>query len=101
MALIQWASERNIKWNRQNIQFKLSKIAFMGAIYSEDGVSPDPGKVRAVIEMPILTDKPSVVHFCGLVNYLSNFCPNLSTVIKPLYDLSKKDQEFLWSSESI
>ncbi len=33
-----------------------------------------------------------------MVNYLSTFCPNLSTVIKPLYDLTKSDQPYIWSS---
>ena len=37
------------------------------------------------------------MRFCGMVNYLNTFCPNLSQVIKPLFDLTKQDREFIWS----
>ncbi len=98
LALMHRAVEKNIKWNGPKTQFKLPKINFMGAIYSEAGVLPDTGKMKAIREMPIPDDKKAVTRFCGMANYLSNFCPNLSQVIKPLYDLSRINQEFIWSS---
>ena len=34
--------------------------------------------------------------FAGVVNYLSMFCPNLQSLSKPTYDLSRKGRPFIW-----
>ena len=97
LALMGRAREKNLKFNPQKIQFKLSKISFMGHVISDLGVKPDPRKVKAISDMPPPTDKQGVMRFCGMVNYLKTFCPNLSQVIKPLFDLTKQDREFIWA----
>ena len=58
LALMERAREKNLKFNPQKIQFKLSKISFMGHVISDLGVKPDPSKVKAAIsDMPPPTDK--------------------------------------------
>lgn len=59
----------------------------MGHVISEQGVEPDPSMVKAITDMPGPVEKQGVMRFCGMVNYLNTFCPNLSHVIKPLFDL--------------
>jgi hypothetical protein len=97
LALMQRSSERNLKWNTKKIQFKLSKVTFMGNTFSEDGVTPDPNKVKAITAMPTPSDKAGVMRFCGMVNYLSSFCPNLAQVTRPLNDLTRQNSVFVWS----
>ena len=97
LALMKRAREKNLKFNPKKVQFKLQKITFMGHVISERGVEPDPSKVKAITDMPPPTDKQGVKRFCGMVNYLSSFCPNLSGVIKSLFDLTKQNHEFIWS----
>ena len=91
------AQERNLKFKLQKIQFKLPKITFMGHVISDQGVEPDPSKVKAINDMPAPVDKQGVMRFCGMVNYLNTFCPHLSQTIRPLFELTKKDHEFIWS----
>ena len=45
----------------------------MGHVISEKGISPDPSKVEAVVNMLIPSDVESVHRFCGFVQYLSRF----------------------------
>ena len=97
MALMQRVAERNLKLNPRKVQFKLQNITFMGSVISEDGLHPDPLKIKAIVDMPTPEDKNAVMRFCGMANYLNSFCPNLSTVIKPLYDLTRNEQPFIWS----
>ena len=68
----------------------------MGHVFSERGIEPDPNKVRAISDMPVPTDKRAVMRFCGMANYLSHFCPHLSATFKPVFDLTKQDQNFNW-----
>ena len=42
-------------------------------------------------------DKASLLRFIGMVNFLSPYCANLSTTIRPLTELTKDGMAFLWS----
>ena len=37
--------------------------------------------------------------FCGMVNFLSSFLPNLRLLI-PIYNLQKKSKKFKWTQEA-
>ena len=96
-APMKCAQERNLKFNLQKIQFKLPKITFMGHVISDQGVEPDPNKVKAINDMLAPVDKQGVIRFCVMVNYLNTFCPHLSQKIKPLFELITRAHEFIWS----
>ena len=38
--------------------------------------------------------------FCGMVNFLSSFLPNLRRLLIPVYDLQKKSKKFKWTEEA-
>ena len=38
--------------------------------------------------------------FCGMVNFLSSFLPNLPRLLIPIYDLQKKAKKFKWTGEA-
>ena len=38
--------------------------------------------------------------FCGMVNFLSSFLPNLRRLLIPIYDLQKKAKKFKWMDEA-
>ena len=38
--------------------------------------------------------------FCGMVNFLSSFLPNLQKLSIPIYDLQKKAKKFKWMDEA-
>lgn len=52
---------------------------------------------QALATMPIPTDKQAVRRFRGAINYLSKFCPQLSSVTQLLRDITKEDAPLLWS----
>ena len=60
------------------------------------GLKPDPGKVRAIVEMPRPKKRDDILRLNGMVNYLSRFLPHLSDVMKPLRDLTHKDAVWCW-----
>ena len=37
--------------------------------------------------------------FAGMVNFLSIFCPDLQMHLKPIYDLTRKDKQFILGQE--
>ena len=38
--------------------------------------------------------------FCGMVNFLSSFLPNLHRLLIQIYDLQKKAKKFKWRDEA-
>lgn len=49
--------------------------------------------------MPPPTDKQGVQRILGMVNYVQRFAPNLTDLAKPLRELVKKENEFVWEEE--
>ena len=98
LALMLRVRSRHLKLNPTKIQYKLQKIAFMGSIFSEKGINPDPRIVSDISDMPNPDNKAAVLRCCGMVNYLSKLCQNLSQTIHPLYDLTRDNHEFIWSA---
>ncbi|XP_068703724.1 uncharacterized protein [Montipora foliosa] len=83
------ADQRSIKLNVGKLRFKLKEFKFMGTIISDNGLKTDPDKVPAITQMATPQNKPALLRFIGMVNYLSPFCSNLSSVIQPLRMLTQ------------
>ena len=76
---------------------KAQVVNFFGCLYNANGVHPDPGKVDAVHALPAPTNVTELQEFLGQVTYLSPFIPGLSTLTAPLWELLKKDTDFIWN----
>ena len=73
------------------------EVNFLGYVVSADGISADPKKVSAVIDFPKPKDLKALRAFIGLTSYYRRFVPCFSTVAQPLYQLTRKDEPFVWS----
>ncbi len=64
---------------------------------TRQGSYPDPKKVHAVKDFPILRFVINVWAFLGLTRYYKNFVCGYAKIVVTLFDLTKKDQSFLWA----
>ena len=59
--------------------------------------------LRSGLEAIQQLQPPSMVKghrsFVGMVNFLSMFCPELQKLLKPIYDLTRKERPFIWGKE--
>ena len=62
-----------------------------------EGILPDPAKVEAITQIPRLCSKSEVRRLLGMIIYLGKFLPQLSDVSEPLRNLTKKQNQFIWS----
>ena len=51
------------------------------------------------MKMPSPTDVSDVKRFCGMVQYLARFLPNLENDLEPIRKLTSKGEEWNWSAE--
>jgi hypothetical protein len=59
----------------------------------------DPGKVRDVLDWKPLRTVHLVHNFLGLVGYYRRFIPTFSRITKPITDLLKKEEKYVWNAE--
>ena len=53
--------------------FFTKELQFLGHVIGQDGIKPDPAKLRAIEEWPRPTTVSEVRMFLGFVNYYLNF----------------------------
>ena len=85
-----------MKFNPEKCKFKQDSISFYGVTFSKDGVKPDPRKVQAIKNLPEPKSEALLQSFLGIVNYLSQFSPNIAKMTLNLRSLLKKGNEFIW-----
>ena len=62
----------------------------------KDGLQMDANKWQVIQNWPQTKNVKELQSFLGSVNYLSKFIPHLSSFRKPLQDLLKSSDEFVW-----
>ena len=60
-------------------------------------MKPDPDKVADITQIPAPQNKPALLWFFGMINYLSPFCANLSSEIQLLRMLAQEGVPFMRS----
>ena len=55
-------------------------------------------RIDALKELPPPRTPKQCKQFCGVVNYLAEFCPDLQKDLKPIYDLTRKNRPFIWTN---
>ena len=83
----------------KKLELRCDKVSFFGAIYSREGIHPDPKKIQGIEEMTAPETKQQLQSFLGMVTYMGNFIPHLSHHTEPLRQLLKKDVMFYWDDQ--
>ena len=68
---------------------EMSSVQYLGHVFSANGMSPDPNKVKAVADWPVPTNVTEVYQFLGLASYYRRYVQNFSTIAAPLHALTQ------------
>lgn len=85
-----------VNWEKFYRDYPVHWIEFLGAVISQQGVSISPKRIEAIRDFPAPKTKHDVQRFLGMINFVSKFIPNRAEMLKPIYDLLKKDSQFVW-----
>jgi hypothetical protein len=66
---------------------------------SLEGITVDPGKVRDVLDWKPRKSIHQVWSFLSLAGYYQRFISNFSNISKPITELLKKGNKYVWSNE--
>ena len=94
----------NLKLSPHKYQFFKKKIVYMGLEFQIQGdkvcYTPLKDKCDAIRNLESPETLRQTRAFCGMVNFLSSFLPNLQRLLIPIYDLQKKAKKFKWTGEA-
>ena len=103
MDLFKVLRKYGLKISPCKCQFFKKKIVYMGLEFQiqKDKVcyTPLKGKCDAIRNLESPKTLRQTRAFCGMVNFLSSFLPNLCRLLIPIYDLQKKAKKFKWTEE--
>ena len=79
-------------------QFGVTTLHMLGHLVDQQGIRPNPEKVRAVQDFPP-KDVKSVRSFLGLCSYYRKCILNFASIAKPLTILTKSSTPFVWKED--
>ena len=98
-AVFKILHEYNIKINLDKCSFFQSEITYCGYTIDQYGIHKMKAKMEAIDEMPRPKNETEVRAFVGMINYYNRFIKNVSSILKPLYELLQKNKKFVWTDE--
>ena len=104
LDLLKVLRKYNLKISPHKCQFFKKKIVYVGLEFQveDDKVCYTllKGKCEAIRNLDSPKTLKQTRAFCGIVNFLSSFLPNLRRLLIPIYDLQKKSKKFKWTDKA-
>lgn len=87
----------NLKLNPNKCNFLKPEVVYLGHLITDKGVMTDPSKCKALETYPIPKNADDTRRFVAFCNYYRRFVRDFAQIAKPLNELLKKNQPFIWS----
>ena len=104
MDLFKVLQKYGLKISPHKCQFFKKKICYMELEFqvknSKVCYTPLKDKCKAIRNLESPRTLKQTRAFCGMVNFLSSFLPNLRQLLIPIYNLQKKSKKFKWTEEA-
>jgi len=92
-------AEHKLFLRLEKCEFHRKQIEYLGLVISENTVAMDPVKVAGVHEWPTPESRTDVQAFVGFVNFYRRFIQDFSTIARPLFDLTRSNHVWNWSTK--
>jgi len=70
------------------------EVGFLGVVIGPEGIKMKKEKVKGVLDWLTLKGVKDIQKFLGLANYYRQFIKDFTTIVRPLHNMVKKDQEW-------
>ena len=75
----------------------MKTVAYLGHVFSAQGMAPDPSKIQAIQEWPVPSNITDVRQFLGLASYYRRYIQHFSHIAALLHALTQKNAMFSWT----
>ena len=97
--VLQAFEDVNMKLSPSKCTFAANEVTFLGHLITPQGISVAPSHVSSILTFPVPKTASQLRTWNGLCCFFKSFIPNRGELMKPLYDLTKKDvaDKFKWT----
>lgn len=89
----------NLTLNKDKCYFCKSELKFLGYVINRQGLLVDPEKVSAIVQLPRPKTVKEVRRLIGMIMWYRKYIANLSAIIEPLTNLTRKNVKFAWTTD--
>ena len=90
-----------LKLSLRKCQLLMKHLVYLGNVFHIENevitITPMKSRMEAIQKLLPLTTVKACKSFCKVVEYLSLFCKDLQKILKPIYELTRKEISFHWS----
>lgn len=92
--------EHGLHLDISKCEFETKSTKYLGYVVETGvGIRMDPSKVQAISDWKSPSSVKAVRSFLGFANYYRLFIKSFAQIARPLTNLTRKDQPFLWDQE--
>ena len=91
--------DAGLKLKPEKCQLLKAEVTFLGHVVSQNGVRPNPDNVAKILSWPVPKTVTEVRQILGMGSYYRRFIKDFSMLVKPLTELTKKANAFVWTEE--
>lgn len=93
--------ENKLELRLDKCEFLQSNVKYLGYNICGSGIKADEKGLETVKCFPVPGSVQEVQSFLGLCSYFRRFIKEFSIIAKPLYDLTRKDKQFVFGSKEL
>jgi hypothetical protein len=97
--VLQRMAEACLKLKPEKCELLKPEVAYLGHLVSDKGIQPNPDNIAKILAMPPPTTVTEVRQLLGMGSYYRRFIKGFSALVKPLSELKKKKNDFIWKEE--
>ncbi|CAK1598131.1 unnamed protein product, partial [Parnassius mnemosyne] len=79
--------------------FASNSVKYLGHIIENNTVRPVRDNLISIREFPTPKTLKNVRQFLGKINFYHEYIPKSTIILEPLYNLLRKNQKFIWSTD--
>ena len=91
--------DHGLTLNRAKCEVGVEQMKFMGIVLTGKGMQLDDDKKKAIQGAPVPSNKSELRSFLGTAQFSARFVKGFASVTSCLYDLTKQDTEWCWTSK--
>lgn len=99
-AVFQLLQNNQLYVKLKKCSFAKQELSYLGHVISLSGVSTDPKKIKIIADWPPPQNVKELRSFLGMAGYYRKYVKNFGIISKPLTNLLKKGEIYIWTSKA-
>jgi len=88
--------ENDLYIKLEKCRWKVREVDFLGVVIGPEEIRIEKEKVEAVLDWLVSKLVKNIQKFLRLANYYKRFVKGFAKIVRPLHELTKKEQKWEW-----